>query len=213
MLGSVLVVSHDLNSENKQNDRPARHLPFKQSIRATDFFRDVSTFIVLFAFIIIVCFDNRVTLWESTLVVGIYFVYIAIAIFVARRTYKAMRATEKIPLLDKHLQSLLEWSTDIIQLDSIFAGLNWPLEARWYGKLQHIVEYPFSVLRWLSIPSADMVWGPRRRTATIICPPFALLIMLLAWGGRASYTLHVGLLPVWALLVIVGMHPCGLVHK
>ena len=229
VLGSVLVVSHTAFGKSGigrskvtngvegpdvhvQGSGDRRRSLSKQSIRPADFFRDVSTFIVLFAFIIAVCFDGKVTLWESTLVVGIYVIYIAIAIFVARRAYKAMRAAEKTPLLDKHMQPLLEWNADIIELDGVFVGLNWPRDAKWYTKVQHVIEYPFSVLRWLSIPSADQVWGPRRRTATVLCPPFALMIMMLAWGGRSSFTVYVGALPLWAMLVIFGGWRCACVR-
>lgn len=55
-----------------------------------------------------------------------------------------------------------------------------------------IAHYPFSVLRWLSIPSSDGKWGPTRRWVAILSPPGFGLVMLVNAYGWDGYSMTVG---------------------
>lgn len=50
-----------------------------------------------------------------------------------------------------------------------------------------------------------MVWGPWRRRATVLSPAFSLLVLQIAIGGRDSFTVKLGSLPLSAFLAIVGV--------
>lgn len=47
------------------------------------------------------------------------------------------------------------------------------------------------VLSLFHLIAQDMVWGPHRRTATVLCPPFALLLTLLAVQGYSFIYIYI----------------------
>jgi Ca2+/Na+ antiporter len=49
--------------------------------------------------------------------------------------------------------------------------------------IQYCFEFPFSIMRVLTIPSADMGWGPRRRIATSVCFAGCIMITLVDFLG------------------------------
>lgn len=58
--------------------------------------------------------------------------------------------------------------------------------------IQYCLEFPFSIMRVLTIPSADMGWGPRRRIATSICFAGCIMITLVDfWGFDVGYLPYV----------------------
>jgi sodium/potassium/calcium exchanger 6 len=67
-----------------------------------------------------------------------------------------------------------------------------------------VLEYPFTVLRWLSIPGSDEWWDRRRRIWTCAAPPFVLLVILFdnpwlginGWNYLTFATLG-GYFPLW----------------
>jgi hypothetical protein len=51
---------------------------------------------------------------------------------------------------------------------------------------QWLLEWPFSLARWLTIPSADESWGPRKRRLAAATPACGALLLL--WEVRARTT-------------------------
>ena len=92
-----------------------------------------------------------------------------------------------------------------LELDSEFPCLTWPEDASLLARLQFVLEFPFSVLRWLSIPSADGVWGPRHRWAAILSPTGLISVLVLAIWGWEGFEYQLGSLPAYALVAIVGI--------
>jgi sodium/potassium/calcium exchanger 6 len=68
-------------------------------------------------------------------------------------------------------------------------GIDWDPNFDTFSKVQFVLEYPFSVLRWLSTPGADKHWDQRRRIWTCISPPFTILAILLdsPWNGNNGF--------------------------
>lgn len=70
-------------------------------------------------------------------------------------------------------------------------GLDWDREASLMDKIIFIFEYPFVLLRWLSIPNGDKNWDWRRRYLASVAPMGAVCIVFLDfssnWTGGTPY--------------------------
>ena len=77
------------------------------------------------------------------------------------------------------------------EMEDNLIGLDWDSTASIYDKVVFIAEYPFSFLRWLSIPSADNSWSSRRRFMAHVVPIGATVIVYLdfspMWTGGTPY--------------------------
>eukprot|EP00042_Codosiga_hollandica_P032104 m.200103 g.200103 ORF g.200103 m.200103 type:complete len:398 (-) comp53813_c0_seq3:155-1348(-) len=200
VLGSVILLSN-----------------VRDCIKGSNFFRDCITYIVVVSAVIGISCDGVVTIYESFSLLGIYLVYIGVVIFLTRNHFdeesRAGSFTSSLsqdeadaskPLLvndNEDDDAMLE----PLARDSILAGITWPTDDPWYLKLQYIVEFPFSILRWLSIPCGDSVWGPRHRMLTVVSPIFLTALLVLSaeeWGG---FTMVVGGIPMGAFIFVVSV--------
>merc|ERR1719285_564621 len=78
------------------------------------------------------------------------------------------------------------------------------------------VEFPISILRWLSIGGGDGKWNARRRWITIVSWPFGLMIILLDMGNWSAFTEwsavkiasdtspYNGEIPLWSFALAIG---------
>ncbi len=70
-------------------------------------------------------------------------------------------------------------------------GIDWDADASTFDKVTFVVEYPFSILRWLSIAGADNKWSKRRRLLSAFVPIGAVTIVFLDfspnWTGGGPY--------------------------
>lgn len=70
-------------------------------------------------------------------------------------------------------------------------GIDWDSDASTFEKVTFFLEYPVSILRWLSIPGADKAWSKRRRYLSCFAPLGAVCIIFLDfspnWTGGTPY--------------------------
>ena len=71
-------------------------------------------------------------------------------------------------------------------------GIDWDSNATMFEKITFIMEYPFSIMRWLSIATADQKWSKRRRYIHIFVPVGCITIVFLDfspyWTGGTPYS-------------------------
>ena len=65
------------------------------------------------------------------------------------------------------------------EVDLTVVGVEWDSEANVFEKIIFIIEFPFSVLRAVSIPSADRRWDWRHRLLAAISPIGCVMIVFL----------------------------------
>jgi len=69
--------------------------------------------------------------------------------------------------------------------DSRIYGIDWSSKDSLFEKLVYIVEFPFSVMRWLSIASADTKhWDWRRRYLSCFAPLGTVMVVFLDFSGN-----------------------------
>lgn len=94
------------------------------------------------------------------------------------------------PTMDNpHVQSDIQFLTDDERGEAALAGLTWDGSAHPVSKLIVVLEYPFSLLRWLSIPSATADWDAKRRFLAACSPACAGAVIALdvkGWDAFAS---------------------------
>jgi hypothetical protein len=70
----------------------------------------------------------------------------------------------------------------------LMVGIDWDSKASNFDKFTFIIEYPFSILRWLSIATADQKWSRRRRLFNYFVPMGTVTIVFLDfspnWTGK-----------------------------
>ena len=75
--------------------------------------------------------------------------------------------------------------------DETMVGLDWDRHATLFEKVTFIIEYPFSILRWFSIATADQQWSLRRRYINTFVPMGTVTIVFLDfssnWTGGTAY--------------------------
>ena len=73
----------------------------------------------------------------------------------------------------------------------MLVGLDWDSEASTFEKVTFVLEYPFSILRWISIATADQQWSQRRRILSAIAPMGMVTVVFLDfssnWTGGKSF--------------------------
>ena len=146
--------------------------------------RDLGVYVVAVAAIFAAAADGVISLGEALSFLGLYAGYIGLVLGESRfrKARKTASAMLDEPLLAVEEEHLAAEEVNVSTKGGTMAGLDWALVARGGGaaaKVQFVFEYPFSVLRWLSIPGADLHWDRRRRAWTAAAPPFLALIVCL----------------------------------
>lgn len=145
------------------------------SVDGEVFGRDVGVYVAAVLGIFCVASDGSIELWEALLFLAIYVIYIALVVGQARlrkRRPAVGGGVDGAPLLEpaaakggRAVMAGIDWAT--VRGESAAA------------RIQFVVEYPFSLLRWASIPGSDGAWDRRRRVWTAIAPPCVGLALCL----------------------------------
>eukprot|EP01062_Namystynia_karyoxenos_P066072 TRINITY_DN60093_c0_g1_i1.p1 TRINITY_DN60093_c0_g1~~TRINITY_DN60093_c0_g1_i1.p1 ORF type:complete len:609 (+),score=138.12 TRINITY_DN60093_c0_g1_i1:63-1829(+) len=171
-------------------------------------------FVALLAVLFFSITKGSVSLAESFVVLAIYAVYVAVVVLVSRaqeRKEALLLPTDHDPEeVPTSSRSSSQWErarspvssrasrvVALLKADSATSvpqserdagpacvGLDWEPEAGLLGGALFAVQYPFSVMRWLSIPSADGEWDRRRRTLCAIAPVGAVCVVFLDFSGN-----------------------------
>jgi len=148
-----------------------------KTVKRKDFLRDVSAYVIAFAVIVGVCIDLKIYLYESIMFLVLYCGYVCVVVRSTRKENKQLRESNRLmystPLVDDSAAAD-EGDADVLD------GLTWPSEAGVGVKLQYVLELPFSVLRWLTVPSTNLQWSATRRWLSVLSPfPFCLLFSVM----------------------------------
>lgn len=75
--------------------------------------------------------------------------------------------------------------------EEVLIGIDWDADASTFEKVTFVLEYPFSILRWVSIATADQQWSQRRRVLSAIAPMGMVSVVFLDfssnWTGGTAY--------------------------
>jgi sodium/potassium/calcium exchanger 6 len=75
--------------------------------------------------------------------------------------------------------------------EEVLIGIDWDADASTFEKVTFVLEYPFSILRWISIATADQQWSQRRRVLSAIAPMGMVTVVFLDfssnWTGGTAY--------------------------
>ncbi|XP_062507506.1 uncharacterized protein LOC134183932 [Corticium candelabrum] len=195
VLGSVILVSNVSSN----------------TIRRTDFARDIVAYIIVVSIVIGVSMDGNIYLYESVIFLAAYIAYIGVVVALGYILRAKRKSTVQQPLFSESNKS--SNTTPIVSLNEpsdpennfSLAGLSWPRNSNWAVKVQFIVEYPVSILRWLTVPSCDEEWDMMRWIFAILCPIPASLLLLIAAEGWDGFTMYATTtLPVYAVIIIAG---------
>jgi sodium/potassium/calcium exchanger 6 len=85
-------------------------------------------------------------------------------------------------------------------------GLTWPRKSHIGVKIQFIIEYPFSILRWLTCPPCyhDEKWDIFRKIFASVFPIPSLMLFIIAFWGWDGFSVYMGKLPLYAFMLIIG---------
>ncbi|XP_065193970.1 putative sodium/calcium exchanger 7 [Sycon ciliatum] len=183
-----------------------------KTVKRVDMIRDILVYMVVVATVVGVSCDSKIELWESALFLAIYLIYIAIVVglsfiqkYMARKA-KILRVSEKTPLVNEELSAsepIVGMTASINEPDqddreeedeldpNELPGLTWPAKGHIGAKIQFVVEYPFSWLRWLSIPPCDERWNWQRRAFAVAFPLPAAIVLVIAAEGFGGMTMDV----------------------
>jgi sodium/potassium/calcium exchanger 6 len=175
VLGSVCWVSNIKYGDDWQIDK-------------VSFLRDCSVYIFAAAVILTTASDGEITSSEAMLFLIIYLVYIGIVVGMSVMNYGKEESDRGHLQPNKEAQmeeALLEEAGGDDDDEEKMVGVDWDPNAGIVEKVQYILEFPFSVLRWLSIPGADKQWSKRRRIMTALAFPGILTTILFdsPWNG------------------------------
>ena len=202
VLGAVILVA-----TSKDNDHA--------NVNGVDFVRDVTIFsIALGLLLIFTLTEQKIYLYESLMIIGVYLLYIAVVVSMSywktpstdlhhmntmppdvglmknKNNNETKRNTQTNTTLT---DSLLEAGENIDESneeededdDSRMYGLDWSSEDSVFEKLTFVVEFPFSVMRWLSIASANTShWDWRRRYLACFAPIGTVIVVFLDFSGN-----------------------------
>lgn len=177
VLGGVLLVS-----------------PPDTDVIRNSFIRDVLVYIAATATIFAIALDGVIKLYEALLLLVFYFSYVALVVCTTRKAgpESAAGRGDSLETDSQELsQSLLSGETlqgGGSKGNDYFIGLSWESDASVFYKIQFVVEWPFSVLRWLSIPSAEPHWSRKHRFFASTGPLGCAAMVLLDAAGPDGFT-------------------------
>lgn len=161
--------------------------PADTEVVRNSFLRDVLVYILATLVIFGMAWDGVIKLYEALLLLVFYFCYVALVVCTTRNA--GADSNERVDTLQSDSQEL---SQSLLNDDTVggnskgndyFIGLTWESDASIFYKIQFVVEWPFSVLRWLSIPSAEPHWSRKHRFFAACGPIGATAMLLLDAAG------------------------------
>jgi len=130
-----------------------------------------------------------------------YLVYIGVSLLMSDRLFKSRKNSSiienddecELAILanvskgqdDENFTKGMEEETAKFGEEAPLAGLSWDLvkNESYLAQTRFVLEYPFSLLRWLSVPLSDGEWGPKRKALLVYSPiPFACVFLTSAVG-------------------------------
>jgi sodium/potassium/calcium exchanger 6 len=179
VLGSVCIVANKNLGSGWQIDK-------------VTFWRDYIFYIVALCSILICASNGSISKTEPLVFVSLYVLYIVFAVSTSvwanRNKEDAGDLGDEEAGVDKKEALLAEGSlstslqggntSDDEDEGEVMMGLDWDPEASKLDKAFYVFEFPFSFLRWISIPGADKQWNRRRRIWTAVAIPFSLLMIM-----------------------------------
>lgn len=170
VLGGVLLVS-----------------PPNTDVVRNSFLRDVLVYIAATLVIFGMAWDGVIKWYEAVLLLAFYVSYVALVVYTTRSAGAEGSVRRDTLETDSQelSQSLLNDETVDFRKDrsDYFIGLTWNKDANIFEKVQFVAEWPFSVLRWLSIPSAESHWSRKHRFFAACAPIGATAMVLLDAAG------------------------------
>jgi len=79
---------------------------------------------------------------------------------------------------------------------------------RTLNKIQFFLEYPFTILRWLTVPSPHIRpdrWGKAKTVFGLVSPIFISLVILINAHGLDGYSMRIGSLPLGVFCFLIGL--------
>jgi sodium/potassium/calcium exchanger 6 len=175
------------------------YTPPETDVIRNSFLRDVLVYIAATVTIFGIALDGIIKLYEALLLLGLYFSYVALVVCTTRgAAADGEKRSDSLETDSRELsQSLLgDVQTKTGSGSDYFIGLTWEPDASIWYKIQYIIEFPFSVLRWLSIPSAESHWSRKHRFFASTGPVGTAAMILLDAAGTDGFTTWWLALPV-----------------
>lgn len=180
--------------------------PRPLGIRKWEFVRDICMLLVVETAMILATWDGVIQVWEAALILGLYIGYICLAVYMGRKHHSTVRISfveSEEPLLVKISgEEDPEEVAGVPGLTPEDSDDKAHLLVNAVGVAQFYLEYPFSVLRWLSIPGGDTEWDQHRRRLLCLSPTFSL-VLAITCGGFIDSSIHG--VPVVAIAPMLGV--------
>ncbi|CAE7207704.1 CCX3 [Symbiodinium natans] len=190
------------------------------------FLRDSIACLLVVVFMVVITWDNHITLAESMSFFWVYAGYIALVLLPGRLCFRTAHAraleSEVELVLEQAQMGSSSWADDepTSPTDGSFLPLASESEAEDFEEGKLVVpglqmyprqttlglflatlELPFTLARSLCIPSAT--WSQKERLLAAACPACGVLFMFLSYGGWGAFQASSGI-PDWALALAAG---------
>eukprot|EP00466_Bigelowiella_natans_P016349 jgi/Bigna1/146521/aug1.116_g21229 len=152
-------------------------------VDAVSFTRDIVAYLVATIAILVISLNGKISLYEAISLLCIYFAYVGFVIIYSRCKQNSEVDDESLhkPNNDdgEDLQLGETVCAGMLQLEGIAPPP--PIESnafvKTWMKIQWLMEWPFSIIRWCSIPEADGIWGSRQAWLTAISLPIGFYLV------------------------------------
>jgi len=159
----------------------------------------------------VVSMHGSISLAEVTIFMVIYILYVTWVVYVGRKDVLTMANSDYKLYIETEMDSY-----------TVEAGLgksevggscqkgsseqsSSTTVSRIFNRFVTTVEYPISILRFLSIGAGDGKWNKRQRWTTIVSWPVGFIIILLDMGKWSAFTeWSLGKLPLWSFILAIG---------
>jgi|EP00945_MAST-04E_sp_MAST-4E-sp1_P005414 sodium/potassium/calcium exchanger 6 len=207
VFGAVILVSTRKPKDNKADSHS--HIPvvdgrFVCRVEKSSFIRDVSVFFgALVLLLFFTASGGTFSTFESLIILSIYIAYvIGVIVFTSTslRDKCCKRHGDAGGASGSNYNALESQQSNINSVGAVehgadadgihvdeehdgecLCGIDWDEEEldSLFDKIFFVLEYPFSWLRWLSIPSASLHWNRRRRILASLAPLGTVCIVFL----------------------------------
>eukprot|EP00164_Ancoracysta_twista_P007801 GFYU01011147.1.p1 GENE.GFYU01011147.1~~GFYU01011147.1.p1 ORF type:complete len:592 (+),score=30.65 GFYU01011147.1:38-1813(+) len=179
------------------------------------FFRDITVYIIATVTILCVASDGSVSLGEAISFLAIYIVYVTVVVvhsYYRRRQQGRIEDVESpdAGILSDNFEGYKQLTEDTSQqtpsIPNSWVGLSfkeWESMSA-LSKCQMIVEYPFTILRYLSIPCFNECWGKNERLLASVSVPFSVMTIFFDGYGVGGLQTTAGSTGVytWVFLLL-----------